>query len=309
MKSANAVLQESLRKTRQAIFGRVMALLGETELDDHVWDDVEALLIQSDMGLQAAQDVVSAVRQHVAEGGMTTLAQANAALSEVLIGLLPAAKPLNLDKSYLLNVVLVVGVNGSGKTTTIAKLAKQFSGQGWRVMLAAGDTFRAAATEQLQVWGERLKLPVIVGDIGSDPGAVVYNAIRAARARDCNLLIIDTAGRLHTKYNLMEELKKIHRIIAKNVHDAPHESWLVADGTTGQNALTQVINFKDAIGLSGVIVTKLDSSAKGGVVFGIGRELGLPVRYIGVGEGDGDLVAFDPRTFVESLLDTPLKKN
>jgi fused signal recognition particle receptor len=298
------VLQQSLRKTRQAIFGRVMTLLGENQLTDQTWDDIEALLIQSDMGLQTAQDVVKSLRSRAAEQGLTTLDQLNAALSDVLVDTLPASKPFNLDKSLLLNVILVVGVNGSGKTTTIAKLAKQFDRQDWRVILAAGDTFRAAATEQLQVWGQRLQIPVVVGEIGSDPGAVVYNAIRAARARERNLLIVDTAGRLHTKYNLMEELKKIHRIISKNVHGAPHETWLVADGTTGQNALTQAANFKDAVGLSGVIVSKLDSTAKGGVVFGIGRELGLSVRYIGVGEGDEDLVAFEPQAFVKSLLST-----
>lgn len=281
-----------------------MTLLGENQLTDQTWDDLEALLIQSDMGLQAAQDVVKALRGRAAEQGLTTLDQLNTALADVLVSTLPVVKALNLDQSLLLNVVLVVGVNGSGKTTSIAKLAKQFNREGWRVILAAGDTFRAAATEQLQVWGERLNIPVVVGEIGSDPGAVVYNAIRAARARERNLLIVDTAGRLHTKYNLMEELKKIQRIIAKNVHGAPHETWLVADGTTGQNALTQAANFKDAVGLSGVIVSKLDSSAKGGVIFGIGRELDLPVRFIGVGEGDEDLLAFEPQAFVKSLLST-----
>jgi fused signal recognition particle receptor len=278
--------------------------LGESELTDQTWEDLEALLIQSDMGLQTAQDVVTTLRKRVSEGGLTTLDQLHAALRDVLVELLPVPGPMNLDPSQLLTVVLVVGVNGSGKTTSIAKLAKQFDRQGWQVMLAAGDTFRAAATEQLQVWGDRLGIPVIVGDAGSDPGAVVYNAIRAARAREKNLLIVDTAGRLHTRYNLMEELKKMHRIVAKNVHGAPHEVWLVSDGTTGQNALAQAASFKGAVGLTGVIVTKLDSSAKGGIVFGIGRELGLPVRYIGIGEGNDDLVVFEPHDFVESLLET-----
>jgi fused signal recognition particle receptor len=296
------VLQDSLRKTRQAIFGRVMTLLGETQLTDQTWDDIEALLIQSDMGLATAQDITQALRKRAAEQGMTTLDQLNSSLADALVAALPIPKPVNLDPSMLLNVILIVGVNGSGKTTSIAKLGRQFNEQGWRVILAAGDTFRAAATEQLQVWGERLDIPVIVGEIGSDPASVVYNAIRAARARERNLLIVDTAGRLHTKYNLMEELKKIHRIIAKNVHDAPHETWLVADWTTGQNSLTQAASFKDTIGLSGVIVSKLDSTARGGIVFAIGRELELPVRYIGVGESDSDLLSFEPRAFVESLL-------
>lgn len=297
------MLQNSLRKTRQAIFGRVMTLLGENQLTESVWDDVEALLIQSDMGLPAAESIVAGLKKHAADEGLTTIGQMHGALERALVEALPAPGPLNFDRANLLNVLLVVGVNGSGKTTSIAKVAKRYHADGWKIILAAGDTFRAAATEQLQVWGDRLQIPVVVGEIGSDPGAVVYNAIRAARGRERNLLIVDTAGRLHTKFNLMEELKKLHRIIAKNVHGAPHETWLVADGTTGQNGLTQAANFKDTVGLTGVIVSKLDSTAKGGIVFGIGRELGLPVRFIGVGEGDGDLVDFDRDLFVKSLLD------
>ena len=298
------MLQDSLRKTRQAIFGRVKTLLGESELTDAAWDDIEALLIQSDMGLATAHEITQALQKRAAEQGLTTLDQLSTALADALVAALPAESPVNLNKSLLLNVILVVGVNGSGKTTSIAKLARRYDEQGWRVILAAGDTFRAAATEQLKVWGERLEIPVVTGESGGDAAAVVYNAIRAARARERNLLIVDTAGRLHTKYNLMEELKKIHRIIAKNVHDAPHETWLVADGTTGQNALSQAVSFKDAIGLSGVIVSKLDSTAKGGIVFALGRELGLPVRFIGVGEGDSDLLPFEPAVFVEGLLTT-----
>jgi fused signal recognition particle receptor len=300
-----SVLQESLRKTRQVIFGRVLTMLGESELNDSAWDAAEALLIGSDMGVRTAQEVVIRLQTHVANHGLTARTQLNTTLKEVLLDLLPAPKTMNLDRSRLLNVIVIVGVNGSGKTTTIAKLARHFGRDGWNIALAAADTFRAAATEQLQAWGQLLEVPVIYGEVGSDPAAVVYNAIAAARARNLNLLIVDTAGRLHTKHNLMEELKKVCRIAGKNVHDAPHEVWLVTDGTTGQNAFSQASNFKDSVGLTGVIVSKLDSTSKGGVIFGIQRDLGLPVRFVGVGEEVEDLIAFNPVSFVEGLISEP----
>ena len=234
---------------------------------------------------------------------MTTRAQLELALRETLLGLLPALGPSGLEAERPLTVVLVVGVNGSGKTTTIAKLAHRWKGEGRRVILAAADTFRAAAIEQLEAWGQRVGVPVVSGQLGGDAGAVAYDAICAARARDRDLLVIDTAGRLHTKYNLMEELKKIRRVVAKNVHAAPHEVLLVVDGTTGQNALQQAVRFKETVGVTGVVVTKLDSTARGGMVFAIGYELSLPVRYVGVGEGLDDLVAFDPHAFVDGLFE------
>ncbi len=297
------MFREALERTRQSFFGRVAALLGTTELDEATWDEVEALLIQADMGVETALAVTHALRQRVYREGLTTRAQLHAALKETLLALLPPAVPSALSEPRLLTIVLIVGVNGSGKTTTIGKLAYRLSGEGWRVMLAAADTFRAAAIEQLQRWGERAGVPVIAGQIGGDAGAVLYDAIRAARARDRNLLIVDTAGRLHTKYNLMEELKKVRRVAEKNVHAAPHEVWLVLDGTTGQNALQQARYFKEAVGVTGVIVTKLDSTARGGMIFAIGRELGLPVRYIGVGEGITDLTPFDAAAFVDALVE------
>jgi fused signal recognition particle receptor len=224
-------------------------------------------------------------------------------MKSVLESMLTTPESLNLDPQRLLNVILVVGVNGSGKTTTIAKLTRHLSDQEWKVMLAGGDTFRAAASEQLQKWGTQLDVPVIAGQAGGDPGAVTYDAIRAARSRSRNVLIVDTAGRLHTRFNLMEELKKIRNVLSKNVHDAPHETLLVLDGTTGQNALTQAEHFKLSIGVTGVIVSKLDSSAKGGMIFAVANDLQLPVRFIGVGEGSDDLIPFDRTAFVAGLFD------
>ncbi len=295
------MFRETLRLTRQAFFGRVAALVGASELDERAWEDIEALLIQADVGVETALAVTDRLRTLIRRNGLTTRQQMMQVLKEVLLSRLPSPGPMNLDPDRLLNIVLIVGVNGSGKTTTIAKLASRLTGDGWKVLLAAADTFRAAAADQLEAWGERIGVPVIVGQAGGDPGAVVYDAIRAAHARRYNLLLIDTAGRLHTKFNLMEELKKLQRVAAKSVHEAPHEVWLVLDGTTGQNALAQARHFKEALNITGVIVTKLDSTARGGMIFAIGQELNLPVRYVGVGETLLDLVPFEPQTFVENL--------
>jgi fused signal recognition particle receptor len=296
------MFRDSLARTRQAFVGRISALLGATELDDETWEDLEALLVQADLGIETATEVAGAVRRQVSTEGLTTRAQMQGALKKALIDMLPGDIPSALDVPRLLTVVFVVGVNGSGKTTTAAKLAKRFSEDGWRVMLVAADTFRAAAVEQLQRWGERLDVPVIAGQTGGDAGAVLYDGIRAARARDYNLLLVDTAGRLHTKYNLMEELKKVSRVAAKSVHEAPHEVWLVLDGTTGQNALTQAEHFKESVGVTGTIITKLDSSAHGGMVFSMWRTLGVPIRYVGVGEKPDDLLPFEAESFVDSLM-------
>jgi fused signal recognition particle receptor len=297
------MFRETLRRTRQGVFGRIASLLGATDVTADTWDDLEATLLQADLGVDTAVAVTEQLKQRVRDEGLTTQQQFQQALKEILLEMLPTSKPPDLDPTRLLNIVLIVGVNGAGKTTSIAKLAKRLQREDWRIVLAAADTFRAAAVDQLQTWGERIKIPVIAGQQGGDPGAVTYDAIRAARAREYNLVIVDTAGRLHTKFNLMEELKKVFKVAAKSVHDAPHEVWLVVDGTTGQNALTQAKAFQEVVKVTGVIVTKLDSSARGGMVFAIGHDLGLPVRYIGVGEGIDDLVPFDAQEFVNSLFD------
>jgi fused signal recognition particle receptor len=210
---------------------------------------------------------------------------------------------LTIDEPRLLTLVLIVGVNGSGKTTTIGKLANYYQKRGRKVLLAAADTFRAAAIDQLKIWGERARVPVIAHQPGADPGAVVYDSIRACQSRGMDLLIVDTAGRLHTKYNLMEELRKVHGVAAKRVHQAPHETLLVLDATTGQNALSQAKHFKDAVAVSGVVVAKLDGTAKGGIVFAIAQELGIPVRFIGTGETIEDLEEFDAEAFVDGLFE------
>jgi len=294
---------ESLRRTRQSFFGKIANMVGATELTDETWDDIEALLIQADLGIETALKVTEALRDRVSTQGLTTQQQLISALEDELLKLLPVAKPTNINHSREINIVLIVGVNGSGKTTTTAKLAHLYKANGWQVVLAAADTFRAAAVEQLTTWGSRVEVPVIAGQTGGDAGAVTYDAIRAARGRFKDLLFVDTAGRLHTKFNLMEELKKVVRVAAKSVHEAPHEVWLVVDGTTGQNAVTQARAFKEAVDVTGVIITKLDSTAKGGMVFAIGHELDLPVRYVGVGEGLDDLLEFDRQAFVKSLFD------
>jgi fused signal recognition particle receptor len=296
------IFRNGLAKTRQSFFGRISQVLGNTEIDDDTWDDVEALLIQADLGIPTTQKVIEDLKVRVKREGITRADQLNTALKESLAALLEVPPPPNLSGRPL-SIVLIVGVNGSGKTTTIAKLANRLSNNNRKVMLAAGDTFRAAAIEQLKTWGERINVPVIANKPGSDPAAVVFDAVSAAKARSAEILLIDTAGRLHTNFNLMEELAKIKAISAKVVPDAPHEVWLVLDGTTGQNALQQAQKFREIVDVTGVIVTKLDGTAKGGMVFAIFNELGLPVHYVGLGEGVNDLVFFQPDHFVNSLFD------
>lgn len=296
-------LRDSLSRTRKSVFGRLVNLLGAGEIDDDTWDDLEALLIQADVGVETTMMVVERLQQRARSDGATQTEQLSQLLKEELRELLPDPEPMHIDQERLLTVILVVGSNGSGKTTTIGKLAKQYKSQGRKVLLAAGDTFRAAAIEQLQIWGERADVPVIAGQSGGDPGAVLYDAIRAARARGMDLIIADTAGRLHTKYNLMKELRKVRGVAAKNVHGAPHETLLVLDAPTGQNALMQAKHFKEEVDLTGVILTKLDGTAKGGMVFAIHQDLGLPVRFVGTGETIDDLAEFDADLFLDGLFD------
>jgi fused signal recognition particle receptor len=245
--------------------------------------------------------LVDRLRDQVARGKARNARELEGLLKAELLALLGDPPPMVIDEPRLLTLVLVVGVNGSGKTTSIAKLARYYKERGRKVTLAAADTFRAAAIDQLKIWGDRAGVPVIAHQPGADPGAVVYDSIRASQSRKADLLIVDTAGRLHTKYNLMEELRKVHGVASKRVHQAPHETLLVLDATTGQNALSQARHFKDVVKVTGVVVAKLDGTAKGGVVFAVAQELGLPVRFIGTGETLDDLAEFDAEAFVEGL--------
>jgi fused signal recognition particle receptor len=299
----DAKIQASLSKTRQGFFGRINTLFQANEITDETWDELEELLIQADLGINTASQLVDRLRTRARKENIKRVNDARASLRDELLALLADPPPNTVDEPRMLTIVLVVGVNGSGKTTSIAKLAKYYKARGKRVVLAAGDTFRAAAIDQLKIWGERVGVEVISQVPGADPGAVVFDAIRASQeSRRADLLIIDTAGRLHTKYNLMKELEKVYQVCARQVHDAPHETLLVLDATTGQNAISQATHFKDAVQISGIILTKLDGTAKGGIVFAIEQELGVPVRFVGTGEQADDFAEFDPRAFVDGIL-------
>lgn len=291
---------ESLRKTRDSVFGQIINLLGAGEIDEETWEDLEALLIQGDVGVETTLELVEQLRQKVSQEGLYRKQDLQRALRETLVATLPDPEPMNLD--WPMAVVLVVGVNGSGKTTSIAKLTAHFKRQGKDVVLAAADTFRAAAIDQIKIWGERVDAPVVTGAEGGDPSAVVYDSIQFARSQKADVLIIDTAGRLHTQHNLMAELEKIQRVIAKRVAWAPHETLLVLDATTGQNGLIQAQQFLEAVEVSGIILAKLDGSAKGGMVISIGNRLELPVRFVGTGEKIEDLAPFDRQAFIDGLL-------
>lgn len=270
------------------------------EVDEALWQELEELLIQADVGVETTVALIERLRERVDREGVREAR----AIWEMLKGDLKRVVTLQEGSRYEedgLWVILVVGVNGSGKTTSIAKLARYHQDRGRRVLLAAADTFRAAAIDQLEIWGQRLGVDVVAHQPGGDPGAVVYDAIEAGRARDADLLIIDTAGRLHTKYNLMEELKKLRRVAVGRIPEAPQEVILVLDATTGQNGLTQANYFQEAVEVTGVFVAKLDGTAKGGIVFAIAKELGIPIQYVGTGERLEDLAEFDAEEFVEGL--------
>jgi len=292
-----------LSRTRQSVFGQIAGVLGAGDITEETWEDLEALLIQADVGVPTTMFLVDQLRGRVSREGLYRADQLITALQEELRAILVEPELFELEEPRLITVVMVVGVNGSGKTTSIGKLATYYKNKDYKVMLAAADTFRAAAIEQLQIWGERADVPVIAGQPGGDPGATAYDGIRAARARSYNLLFIDTAGRLHTKYNLMRELEKVYGVCQKSVHHAPHEVLLILDAPTGQNALVQAQKFKESVNVTGVMLTKLDSTAKGGMVFAIYRELGLPVRFVGTGEKLEDLAPFDADLFVDALFE------
>jgi fused signal recognition particle receptor len=297
----NRKIKDSLTRTRNSVFGQITTLFGGGQIDDDLWDDLEALLIQADVGVETALELIEKVKERVKQQGVSRPAEAQQILKEEMQRLVDGYGPSPVDQKRILTVILVVGVNGSGKTTTIAKLAHYYKQQGKRVTLAAADTFRAAAIDQLKIWGERVDCPVIAHLPNADPGAVVFDAIKSGLARKADIVIIDTAGRLHTKYNLMKEVEKLRSIARKQVHAAPHETLLVLDSTTGQNALEQAKHFKESVGVTGVVLTKLDGTAKGGVVFAIGKSLGVPVRFVGTGEKLDDLSPFAAQAFVEGL--------
>ena len=291
-----------LSKTSKSAFGRLANLLGATEINQETWDEMEAILIQADLGIETTSDVLDSLKRIVRDQGLRRANELRELLRVDLRSRLITPPALNWNTRP--SVILIVGVNGSGKTTTIAKLGKRFCDEGRSVLFGAADTFRAAAVDQLQIWGDRLKVEVVAGAPESDPGAVAFNAIQSGIAHKVDLILIDTAGRLHTRFNLMEELKKIYRVVGKALNGAPHAVWLVLDATTGQNALQQARAFKDAVNATGVILSKLDSSARGGMAFAIQRELGMPILFAGLGEKLEDLEPFNPEAFVNGILDS-----
>jgi len=298
-----ARLKQGLSKT-SASLGEGMAslFLGKKAIDDDMLDELETRLLTADVGVEATTLIVKNLTQKVARKQLTDSDALYASLQGELTAMLkPVEQPLVIKSEHKPFVILVVGVNGAGKTTTIGKLAKKLQLDGKKVMLAAGDTFRAAAVEQLQVWGERNSIPVIAQHTGADSASVIFDAVQAAKARGIDVLIADTAGRLHTKDNLMEELKKVRRVISKLDADAPHEVLLVLDAGTGQNAINQAKQFNQTVNLTGLALTKLDGTAKGGVIFALAKQFGLPIRYIGVGEGIDDLRTFEAEPFVQAL--------
>jgi fused signal recognition particle receptor len=271
------------------------------EINDETWEDIEALFIQADMGMPTTMELIDRLRSRVIREGLRSNDQLIEGMKDEMRAFLTEAPPFEMEEPRQLTVVMVVGVNGSGKTTTIGKLAHYYKDLGRKITLAAGDTFRAAAIDQLEIWSDRAGVPIISGQPGGDPAAVAYDAIRASRARGSDLLIIDTAGRLHTRFNLMRELEKMYNVCRKSVHAAPHDVLLVLDAPTGQNALIQARKFKETVHVTGIVLSKLDSTAKGGMVFAIYRELGLPVRFIGTGESINDLAPFDADAFIDGL--------
>jgi fused signal recognition particle receptor len=295
--------QRLTRTSNQLTEGFASLVLGKKTIDDDLLEELETQLLTADLGIDATQTIIRDLTQRIARKQLSDANSLFTALRDDMVAILkPSCKPLVIPEKQGPFVILMVGINGVGKTTTIGKLAKQFQQQGKSVMLAAGDTFRAAAVEQLQVWGERNKIAVISQHSGADSASVIYDALEAAKARKVDILIADTAGRLHTQSNLMEELKKVKRVMSKLDATAPHEIMLVLDAGTGQNALSQAVQFNEAVGVTGLTLTKLDGTAKGGIIFAIAKKTGLPIRYIGVGETIDDLRPFESEEFVDALL-------
>lgn len=295
-------LKAGILKTKQHMIERVEAILQTHDVDESTVEEIEEVLITSDLGAEATEEIVRKLREKVKKGDVKTSAQVKDYLKSEMASLLGKSQPLVVfgEKPF---VILAVGVNGVGKTTTIGKLASRFASEGHSVIIAAADTFRAAAIEQIEIWAGRTGADIVKHQSGSDPAAVAFDAVEAAKARGSDIVIIDTAGRLHTKTALMEELKKITRVVKKSMPDAPQEILLVVDATTGQNAIAQARLFNEAVGVTGIALTKLDGTAKGGIILAIRRALGIPVRLIGIGEGVDDLKDFDPEDFVKALFE------
>lgn len=298
-------LRDRLGKTRDSLLGNVQAVFGgRAAIGDDIYEDLEEILIQADLGVQLTLHIIEEMKAVSRERKLIDPEELFGVLKEELIKELEAGDhTVRWESANGPHVTLVAGVNGSGKTTTVGKLASRLHADGKSVLLGAADTFRAAAVEQLTIWSERIGVPIIKHSEGSDPAAVVFDASEAAIARKTDCLLIDTAGRLHTKVNLMEELRKIQRVIRKRIPDGPHEVFLVLDATTGQNGLQQAERFTEALNVTGIVLTKLDGTAKGGIAVAIHRQLGIPIKFIGVGEGVDDLQPFNAREFVEALLD------
>jgi fused signal recognition particle receptor len=298
--------EKALERTRRGLFGRIGGLFERADFDDDLWDELEEILVASDTGLATTEALLTAVRQRVRDEGVKQSARVREVLQEELVAILeaPMTEPLAWQgrDAPERTVILVVGVNGAGKTTSIAKLAHAFKHDGAVVVLGAADTFRAAAIDQLRIWAERAGVRIVAHQPGADPGAVVFDTLSAAERDRADFVIVDTAGRLHTKANLMEELKKINRVVQRTIPGGPHETILVLDATTGQNGLAQARTFADAVGVTGIVLAKLDGTAKGGIAFAIAHDLGIPVRFIGTGEKLDDLAPFDAKEFVSSLL-------
>ena len=293
-------IREGLRKTRDAIFGKIDQMLKSfTKIDEELFEELEELLVMGDVGIVTAEKICAELRKRVKQEGITDPSRINGLLAEVITEMLKGGQELQVSTKP--SIILVIGVNGVGKTTTIGKMAARFVSEGKRVTLAAADTFRAAAIDQLQIWADRAGADIIKQNEGSDPAAVVFDAISSAKARGSDIIIADTAGRLHNKKNLMAELEKINRIIDRELPDSDKEVLLVLDATTGQNAVNQTKEFKSAAGITGIVLTKLDGTAKGGVVLAIREELDVPVKFIGVGEQIDDLQPFEPEQFARAL--------
>jgi len=293
--------RESLTKTRDVAFGKVSTFFGATQINEDSWDELEALLIQADLGVDTTIALINNCQEQVDRQGLTRTEQLYSLLKSEMTALLD--QPAEPELTYQPTVIMIAGVNGSGKTTTIAKLAARYKNMGKKVLLVAADTYRAAAVDQLEIWSERIDVPIITAQPGSDPGAVTYDGVKSAIYRGGDVVLIDTAGRLHTRYNLMEEIKKVYRVAGKALPGAPHYSWIVLDTTTGQNALQQAAAFGKAVHLNGALLAKLDTSAKGGMAFAIKKQLGLPVLYAGLGERVEDLQPFNREAFVDGILE------